>query len=732
MARSAGSDAPPQICEIAVAGNPNSGKTTVFNSLTGLRHKVANYAGVTVEKREGYLSGTKILLIDLPGAYSLSARARDEEIARDVLLGRQPGTKRPQAVLLVIDAANLERNLYLVSQVIEFGMPVVIACNMMDTARRRGMLIDCAALSKELGVPVIATIASTGEGIDELRAALMGIDGARPPSRQWRLPSEYELAASRVAGVMESSGIVPGYASRGGALLWLGDFLAGDAASRQSAERFMDRLGPDDAAILRQSADGLSREYPDSAAMVIEGRYQWISQVAKRVIRRPQLATDGSARVTTTDRIDRVLTHRILGPLFFAGIMFVLFLSIFSWAEPIMGWIEGGQNALSRWIAAHMPAGALRSLMTDGVIAGVGAVVSFFPQISILFFCLAVLEDSGYMARAAFIMDRLMAHVGLHGKSFIPLLSSYACAIPGIMATRTIEDRRDRFTTIMIAPLMSCSARLPVYLLLISAVFGHRTWLKSGVMFGLYLLGTVTALIVAMILKRTLLAGPRPSFIMELPPYHLPRLSSLLRSTWDRSKLFLTGAGTTIFCVCVIVWALSYFPRMNEAGLSADARAQLANLQANELDKRDNILAAEQLKSSYMGRLGHFIEPAIKPLGYDWRIGIGILSSFLAREVFVGVMGITFAVGPVDETSSDLRERMAGATWPDGSRILTPLTAIGLMVFYVLACQCVSTLAVVHRETQSWRWPIFMFAYMTVLAYGAALGIHQTGRWIGW
>ncbi|GJQ26255.1 MAG: ferrous iron transport protein B [Phycisphaerae bacterium] len=719
---------------IAVAGNPNSGKTTVFNNLTGLRAKVGNYPGVTVEKREGFLRGTPHSLLDLPGTYSLSARSPDEELARDVLLGRVPGTTRPDAVLLVIDASNLERNLYLASQVLEFGMPVVIACNMMDAAAARGQFIDCAALSRELGVPVIGTVAATGEGLDAVRDALLRARSLPPPPpRSWKLPEPMEEAARDAAAVMEASGVVPARSVRGGAVLWLMDYLAGDAASRRSAERFLTRLQPAHAKALRGAADRLLEAMADSAAAAVEARYEWISGVAARVVRQrsPQDRHDfgpTSAREPTetlTDRIDRILTHRVLGLGFFAGVMFLLFLSIFSWAEPLMGLIEAGQGALAAFVTDRMTDGPLRSLLTDGVIAGVGAVVIFFPQICILFFCLALLEDSGYMARAAFLMDRLMSRVGLHGKSFIPLLSSYACAIPGIMATRTIEDRRDRFTTILIAPLMSCSARLPVYIILIAAVFGDRIWLKAGVMFGLYALGTVTAMLLALLFKKTLFAGPRPAFILELPSYHVPRVGALLRSTWDRSKLFLTNAGTVIFCVSVIVWALSYFPHYAESELPPDARTRIAA--ASDNAAREQILAAEQLKASYIGHLGHLIEPAIAPLGYDWRLGIGLLSSFMAREVFVSVMGITFAVGESDESSVDLRRQLQAAAWPDGRLVLTAPAGVGLMVFYVFACQCISTLAVVKKETQSWRWPIFMFAYMSVLAYAAALAVYQIG-----
>ncbi len=725
-ARSLAAETATRPIRIAVAGNPNCGKTSIFNRLTGLRQKVANYPGITVEKREGVLSDTHATLLDLPGTYSLSARAPDEEIARDVLLARIPGIDRPDAILLVIDAANLERNLYLATQILEFGTPVIIACNMMDVARERGIEPDCKALSRELGVPVIPTIGRDGTGLDRLRQAL-----ANPPARQarvrpWRLAEPFERAAERIAAIMQESGAVPEYAVRGGALLWLMDYLSGEERALASAERFLKKLTPEQAGGLRLAASDLAHEVQDAAATAIEARYAWISQLVQRVCRQDDAAA--TPRPNLTDRIDRVVTHRVFGLAIFAGIMFALFLSIFWLAEPLMGAIESGQLALAAAARRIIPDGALQSLIADGVIAGVGAVVIFFPQICILFLFLSILEDTGYMARAAFLMDRLMSRVGLHGKSFIPLLSSYACAIPGILATRTIEHPRDRLTTILVAPLMSCSARLPVYIIIIAAVFGDRPMLKAGVLFGLYFMGTATALLLAMIFKKTLFKGPAPAFILELPPYHRPRPLSVLRTMWDRSKTFLTGAGTTIVAVCVVVWALGYFPRMDRAQPPKEVAARLAVLPADDVEAREHLLDAEQQRQSILGRMGRTIEPVIAPLGYDWRIGVGILSSFLAREVFVGTMGVTFALGEADESSEALRDKLAGATWPGGGPLLTIPAALSLLVFYVLACQCIATLAVVRKETGSWKWPAFMFAYMTVLAYVAALGVHQAGR----
>ncbi len=714
-----GEVAAPKGRRIAVAGNPNSGKTAVFNALTGLRYRVGNYPGVTVEKREGVLPRSDITLVDLPGTYALSARSPDEEITRDVLLGRIAGSRRPEGLLIVVDAANLERNLFLASQLLDFGMPAVIACNMVDVAAERGVHVDVERLAEALGVPVIATVATTGEGIATLRQTLIAMDGRRPPPRVWRLPDVFEASVQRVARVMAESGATPAYAALGGALLWITDYLSGEPAARRSAERYLTRLSAEHGAELREAAVLVDAAQQDPAAAVIEARYAWISGVAQAVVREGSSRGAPSGRETPTDRIDRVLTHRVFGLAIFAAVMMLLFLAIFSGAEPLMGLIEAGQEALADRVGPMVSAGALRSLVTDGVITGVGAVLVFFPQICILFLCLAILEDSGYMARAAFLMDRLMSRFGLHGRSFIPLLSSYACAIPGIMATRTIENRRDRYTTILIAPLMSCSARLPVYLTVIGALFGERLGWKVASMFGLYALGTGVALLLATLFKKTLFAGPRPTFIMELPPYHLPRPWPIVRAMWDRSKAFLTKAGTIIFTASIVVWALSYFPEPQPVSTPA------GELQASP--DVPHVGPTERLHDSYLARMGKALEPVLEPLGYDWRIGTALLSSFIAREVFVSTLGITLAVDGQEEGATSLREGLAAAVWPDGRPLITPAVGVGLLVFYVFGCQCISTLAVARRETRSWRWPMFMFAYMTCLAYLGALVVYQVG-----
>lgn len=711
---------------IAVAGNPNCGKTTLFNALTGLRHKVGNYPGVTVEKREGVVLGEPSLrLLDLPGTYSLCARSPDEQIARDVLLGRMANTLRPDAVLIVVDATNLERNLYLASQVLELGLPAVIACNMMDLLKEAGHQLHLDELSRRLGAPVIGTVGHQNQGITELKAALRRVcTSGRPQARprSWSLNEALESRICQVATAMAASGFAAPESADGAALLFLSE---GELPANN-------HLPPDVRESLILALEQLRADPNlDLALEMTAGRYTWLGEVVDACLKRSGRKTHG-----TTDSLDRIFTHRIWGLLCFAAMMGLLFYSIFVLADPLMGFIEAGVTGLKQFTASHVEAGPLRDLLSDGIIAGVGNVIIFFPQICILFLFIALLEDSGYMARAAFLMDRIMSRVGLHGKSFIPLLSSHACAIPGIMATRVIENPRDRLVTILVAPLMSCSARLPVYTVLIAACLPGSSWLKAGVLLTMYGLGILTALIMATVFKKTLLRGPTPAFIMELPPYRMPRLTAVLHVMWDRSKVFLTRAGTVILAITILLWAGTHYPRnapraaYYEAQRKAIADSASPEGQA-QLEAIDRQEAADQLQHSFAGRLGRFIEPAIRPLGYDWRIGIGIIASFAAREAFVSTMGVVYSVGEADEESLPLHQQMREARWPDGRKVFTPLVAVGLMVFYVLACQCMSTIAIVRRETNSWRWPAFQFAYMTVLAVTGALLVYQVGSALG-
>lgn len=636
---------------IALAGNPNAGKTTLFNALTGLAQKVANYPGVTVERKEGSwsLGDQRARLIDLPGLYSLDATSIDEQIASDVLRGEVAGLQKPDVVIAVVDATNLERNLYLVTQLFDYQVPVVVALTMIDVFEKQQHEINVEKLSAALGVPVVPVNASAGRGIEELSAAVSS-----------------SLAENTFPSV---------------------------------------------------SFEGET----DNAR--IFGRYNFISNALQESVVHNDQAAHGFS-----EKIDRILTHKFFGLLILVAILLLVFQTIFTWASVPMDLLEQGFGALGDSARAALPEGILADLVVDGVIAGVGGVLVFLPQILLLFLFISILEDTGYMARAAFLLDKLMSRVGLHGKAFLPLMSSFACAIPGIMATRTIENQRDRFATILIAPFMSCSARLPVYTLMIGAFFTGQTILGfvslgAVLMLAMYALGIVVALIVAFILKRTILKSPPPPFIMELPPYRMPNLRTVLQNMFTRGWLFVKRAGTVILAISIILWALMYFPRTETQPGGAEAVAtEVAEVSPE----------GEHLRNSFAGKLGHAIEPVIQPLGFDWKIGVALIASFAAREVLVSTLSIIYNVGK-DETeeSPTLISAIRDAKNERGETVWTPLTALTLMVFFVLAIQCMSTVAVVRRETNSWSWTLFMVGYMTALAYLAALLTYQGGKLLG-
>lgn len=686
---------------LAIVGNPNCGKSTIFNALTGLRQRVGNYPGVTVEKKVGRCFGSHgepMELLDLPGSYSLQVRSPDEEVARDVLLGRRADTARPDLVICVVDASNLERNLYLVVQLLEMQLPVVVALNMVDVAEANGIVIDVAALSESLGVPVIPTIASKGVGLVQLKQAVSR-ENIEVSMNRAPMPSRIEEEVQSLAATLQSTRGTDRSTSIPEAMLFL---------SVPSDEALTDAVPtPGIREAARAARKRLASEGIDPVSAPVEARYKWISEICAAAARMP-----GEASASVSDKLDAVLTHRIWGWLSFLAAMAFIFFCIFAVAAYPMEWIDSATTWFGDWVREHMPEGDLRSLIVDGAIAGVGGVVIFLPQILTLFFFLGLLEDSGYMARAAFIMDRFMSRVGLHGKSFIPLLSSFACAIPGIMATRTIENAKDRLVTILVAPLMSCSARLPVYTLLIALLLPperYGAWTKAGVMLSMYLLGVFTAFGMAWLFKRTLLKSETPMLLLEMPPYRWPSVRTIAVRMWERALIFIRRAGTLILAASIVLWALASYPKSTDSETSSSVA----------------------LSQSYAGRLGHAIEPIVHPLGYDWKIGIGLIGSFAAREVFVGTMAVIYDVGDADETSEPLLERMAAEKWPDGTPVFTPLVCVGLMVFYVLALQCVSTIAIVRRETNSWRWPLFQIAYLTALAYLGALVVYQGGKLLG-
>ena len=704
----------PKVTTIALAGNPNSGKTTIFNGLTGLRQKVANYPGVTVEKKTGRcrVAGYSFNVIDLPGTYSLISRSPDEQVAMEVLRGLRSDTPAPDAVIVVVDASNLQRNLYLVSQLIELGRPLVVALNMMDIAERRGLRVDPERLSRQLGVPVVPVVGHKRKGIDELAATVA--KAARAPMPDWQLPQAMKDELGLVSGGLglmdvQSVSTLPAIAER----LLIGD-SASDLAEIAVRQPVADLLT---GAKTRLGLLGIDPMQAD-----IEAHYQWIDSVAAASLV-PACQELGSSAApamrqveqTMTQKVDRILVHKVWGLLIFGLIMTLLFVTIFWLAQPIMNGMQDGVTWLGNWVTSRLPEGPIRALMNDGVFGGVGTVVTFLPQIALLFFFLAILEDSGYLARAAFLMDRLLSKVGLHGKSFIPLLSSFACAIPGIMATRTIENRKDRLATILVAPFMSCPARLPVYTLLIGTFFiAYGPLVQAGVMLGCYSLGIVAAVITAWCFKRSFLRGAPTTFILELPSYKLPQMSQVFRQMWQNSKAFLNKAGTTIFAMSVVLWGLSYY------GVTA------AQLKAAGTD--DNAVAAARMNNSIAGRMGHMIEPALRPLGFDWKMDIGLVGAFAAREVFVSTMGITYAVGDVEDgQTGGLAQAMKTDHYANGRPVWTPLVAISLLIWFVLALQCMSTLAVVRRETGGWGWPIFQLVYMNALAYVVSLAVYQIG-----
>ena len=621
---------------IALAGNPNCGKTALFNALTGGRQKVGNYAGVTVERKEGGLvtpSGLKLSLLDLPGTYSLDAKTPDEAITRDVLLGRVQGEGRPGALVAVADATSLERSLGLVLELKRLGTPVVLALNMMDLARGRGLDLDIDLLSRELGVRVVPTVAVSGEGLDELLNEVERLLGMEPGSAH---SAQNDLGAEVLA---------EGFAVR--------------------------------------------------------RRFEEVDRILKASIRK------SIAPTLWTDRIDAVVLHPVWGALTLAILLGVMFQAIFSWASVPADWIEAALSSVGSWLGAQLPEGPLQSLLVDGVVAGVGSVLVFLPQILLLFFFILLLEDSGYMARAAFLMDRIMGRVGLHGRAFIPLLSGYACAIPAVMATRTIDRPRDRLVTILIAPLMTCSARLPVYALLISAFIPRKSLLggllnlQGLVMFALYASGIGIALIVAWLLNRTAFKGDKSPLLLELPTYKWPSLKNLAIGLLDRSRIFVRRAGTVILSLSILLWFVSSYPKAPEGA------------------------AEPAIHYSYAGKLGRAIEPVLEPLGFDWRVGVALVPSFAAREVMVSALATVYAVeGGEEEAQSRALEGVLATSW-------SLATALALLVWYVLAPQCISTLAVVRRETNSWKWSLVVLFYLTALAYLGAWATYRAAVALG-
>ncbi|HLK61644.1 MAG TPA: ferrous iron transport protein B [Chthonomonadaceae bacterium] len=696
---------------IALVGNPNCGKTTLFNALTGLRQKVGNYPGVTVEKKEGRATlpkGTPALLLDLPGLYSLTPHSPDELIAREVLMGLRADTPRPDVILNVVDASNLERNLYLTSQLLDLGIPMVIALTMTDATIKEGVTVNEAALEKALHIPVCSVVAPKRLGMDTLQQTLERAKRQPVQEPAWRVPDTISGDIAELQEALQREhNLVPRMAFAEAIALLMQEGDTTGLAHLPSAVR----------KLVQQTRQRLLDREVDFASQAIEARYAWIAEVCEGVM--DKAPPPRHSPLTTNERVDRIVMHPFWGYVLFFVVMTIVFQSIFSWVQAPMDWIKNGMDQLGTLLTQHMRSGDLRDLIKDGVLGGVGNTLVFLPQILLLFFFISLLEDTGYMARAAFLMDRLMSKVGLHGKSFIPLLSSFACAIPGIMATRTIGDRKARLITILVAPLMSCSARLPVYALMIGAFIPNRPVLSIGrlhlltlpgvTLLAMYMLGMFAAFGIAWLFHRTLLKGVAPTFLMELPPYRLPSVKTALFQMVERAGLFVKRAGTLILAISVVLWFLATYP------------------------KHPELPKEEQATHSFVGMMGRGIEPVLKPLGFNWKMDVGIVSSFIAREVFVSAMGTVYNVDdPEEKGKVDIQQKMRDEVDPQtGKPAYTPLVAICLMVYYVLAMQCMSTVAVVRRETNGWKWPLFQIGYMTGMAWIVTFLVYHIGHILG-
>jgi len=717
---------------VALVGNPNTGKSTLFNRLTGLRQHIANYPGITVEKKSGLLrvGGIEMDLLDLPGSYSLTAVSDDERVVMDVLGGRR-GLQRPDLLVFVLDATNLKRNLLLVSQCAELGIPALIALNQCDAAKRNGIRIDVELLAKRLGVPVVETIATRGNGLGELKQAIVSALDAPSTLPKIHWPDCITHGCSLLRASFHDAGSSDLTQAEALRVLFDSDsvFTCG-ASDKARVKRLLDILHRE----IRES--GLN---PGSAEAVIH--YRHLESLLDGVVE----ASGPIAR--SHDSIDALLLNRVWGTLIFLGVMYVVFQSLYSWARPLMDFIDIGTSATQEVIRPLLSATpALQSLVCDGIIAGVGGVLIFLPQILILFFFIALLEDTGYMARAAFLVDKLFSWCGLNGRSFVPLLSSYACAIPGVMATRTLSDPKARLTTILMAPFMSCSARLPVYILLIGTFIEpiYGPFVAGAVLFVMHFVGLALALPLAWVLNKFFLKIKTQPFILEMPDYRVPTLRNIFQRMWERGREFVLRAGTVILAFSILIWSLLYFPRdhevkekaaqsfLAEAAVNhspAEIQSALENPESDISTALTHHIDSIYIEQSYLGRFGKAVQPVFDPAGFDWKITIGVLSSFPAREVIIATMGIIYNLGAdVDEGSYDLRSVLKKEKWTSGPRegqpVYTLPVVLGIMVFFALCMQCGATVAIIAREL-SWRWATFSFFGMTALAWLSAVVIYQ-------
>jgi ferrous iron transport protein B len=678
---------------VALAGNPNSGKTTIFNLLTGARQHVGNYPGVTVEKKEGLCKyeGYEMTLVDLPGTYSLTAFSIEELLARNFII-----QEHPDVVVDIVDASNIERNLYLATQLIEMNVPLVLAFNMSDVAEQKGLLFDIEQMSKLLEAPIVPMIGNKGKGKKELLKAI--VETARQGHTQrthkvhYGSEIEHELAAIQELIAGKEKPLTAKYGARwlAGKLLEQDDDITARVQSRDVLNR------------VKASVEHLKSIFGDEPDVVMaDRRYGFISGACQETIR-----TTVESRHSYSDMIDAIVINRMLGLPIFLILMYLVFFLTFKVGTYPMGWLEMFFEWAAQAITGLWPAGSeswLKSLLVDGIVGGVGGVLVFLPNILLLFAAIALLEDTGYMARAAFLMDRLMHKIGLHGKSFIPMLVGFGCSVPAIMATRILENKRSRLTTIMVIPLMSCGARLTIYVLIIPAFFPER-W-HGPMMWLIYLIGIIIAILCIKVLRLTVLKGETIPFVMELPPYRVPTLKSIAIHMWQRGWMYLRKAGTIILAISVLLWLASSYPKPGDESL--------ADLDAEQAQQA-------RLEHSVIGRLGHVVEPVIRPLGFDWKIGTALIGATAAKEVFVSQLAIVYAVGSTDEGTTTLRQRLRAN--------YTPLTGFCIMLFCLIYAPCVATVAMTKQETNSWAWALFQFFALTALAYILTLIVYQLGR----
>jgi len=727
---------------VALAGNPNSGKTTVFNELTGARQHVGNYPGVTVERKEGYCrhGDTELQIVDLPGTYSLTAYSAEELVARNFVI-----EEKPDVVVDIIDASNLERNLYLAVQLMELGVPLVLAFNMSDMAKARGYEFDIEKLSRFFSAPIVQTVGHKGAGMKELLDAIVltATNGApklsrkgegspagpvssrasiRGPRRQvpdLNYGKEIEEELAKIEALIKTNrSVAEKYDSRWAALKLLEN-------DKEMRAKFASSEVNDQVDRSASHIEKMLGEHPETA--IAGSRYGFISGACQEAVR-----STIEIRHTMSDRIDSLVTNRVLGLPVFLGLMYLVFHLTFTLGEPPMEWIEGFFGWLGEVVEGWWPEESesiLKSLLADGIIAGVGGVIVFLPNILLLFLAIAILEDSGYMARAAFIMDRLMHKIGLHGKSFIPMLIGFGCSVPAIMATRTLENRRDRLTTMLVIPLMSCGARLPIYALIIPAFFPET--LHAPMLWIIYVIGIVLAVAGAKVLRSTILKGESVPFVMELPPYRMPTLKGVLIHMWERGSLYLKKAGTIILGISILLWLMTTFPGLpdEESARFETARQAIETGNAGEQEKGERLAAVDNeeeeaaLLHSVAGSIGQAMEPILKPMGFDWKIGTALIGAFAAKEVFVAQMGIVYSLGEADEESETLREKLRNT--------YTPLVGFCIMLFCLISAPCMATIAITKRESNSWRWALFQLGGLTILAYVLTVLVYQSGTLLG-